>query len=172
LTSPGCPIRVPPDHRLVAPPRSISPLPAPFIGCFRQSILRAPLVACPSHPNSAPTGPLGSAVMGAVAAGRSWVRLRAKSNTLGLRLLAPLFDCQGAASLKRTSMLAELIVTVNGSALGGPTSLPRAGGGERTRTADILRARQALSQLSYAPGSHGGRPWARTTHLSLIRAAL
>ena len=33
------------------------------------------------------------------------------------------------------------------------------GGGERDRTDDLLRARQALSQLSYTPGSknHVGR---------------
>ncbi len=28
------------------------------------------------------------------------------------------------------------------------------GGGERVRTDDLLRARQALSQLSYTPHSH------------------
>ena len=30
------------------------------------------------------------------------------------------------------------------------------GGGERTRTVDLLRARQALSQLSYTPEKNGG----------------
>ena len=32
------------------------------------------------------------------------------------------------------------------------TSLRQNGGGERDRTDDLLRARQALSQLSYTPG--------------------
>ena len=30
------------------------------------------------------------------------------------------------------------------------------GGGERARTDGLLRARQALSQLSYTPDNHGG----------------
>ena len=30
------------------------------------------------------------------------------------------------------------------------------GGGERARTDGLLRARQALSQLSYTPNNHGG----------------
>ena len=34
-----------------------------------------------------------------------------------------------------------------------PDSLPYFGGGERVRTDDLLRARQALSQLSYTPNS-------------------
>ena len=33
---------------------------------------------------------------------------------------------------------------------------PLSGGGERDRTDDILRARQALSQLSYTPEKSGG----------------
>ncbi len=42
----------------------------------------------------------------------------------------------------------------------------RAGGDERTRTADPLRAKQVLSQLSYAPG----RWWARADLNSRPRA--
>jgi hypothetical protein len=34
----------------------------------------------------------------------------------------------------------------------------KAGGGERVRTDDLLRARQALSQLSYTP-ENGGPGW-------------
>jgi hypothetical protein len=45
------------------------------------------------------------------------------------------------------------------------------GGDERDRTASLLRARQALSQLSYTPES-GGLRWIRTTDLTLIRRAL
>ncbi len=33
------------------------------------------------------------------------------------------------------------------------------GGGERDRTDDLLLAKQALSQLSYAPGKLGGSGW-------------
>ena len=35
----------------------------------------------------------------------------------------------------------------------------RTGGGERDRTDDLLRARQALSQLSYTPILNGGPRW-------------
>jgi hypothetical protein len=34
------------------------------------------------------------------------------------------------------------------------------GGGERVRTDDLLRARQALSQLSYTPEKNGPNWWA------------
>ena len=61
------------------------------------------------------------------------------------------------------------------------------GGGERARTDGLLRARQALSQLSYTPNSnfsksgtlkrntqkpYGGPGWNRTIDLTLIRRAL
>ena len=36
---------------------------------------------------------------------------------------------------------------------------PQDGGGERDRTDDLLRARQALSQLSYTPIPIGGPRW-------------
>ena len=49
------------------------------------------------------------------------------------------------------------------------------GGDERNRTAGLLRAKQALSRLSYIPTlptKTGGHRWARTTDLTLIRRAL
>ena len=53
------------------------------------------------------------------------------------------------------------------------------GGAKRDRTADLLRARQALSQLSYgpaflqaAPTTIGGSGQIRTADLTLIRGAL
>jgi hypothetical protein len=63
----------------------------------------------------------------------------------------------------------------------------RIGGAKRDRTADPLRARQVLSQLSYSPSvrlspltplsrlpsrQSGGPGWTRTTDLTLIRGAL
>ena len=54
-------------------------------------------------------------------------------------------------------------------------------GGMESRTPDILLAKQALYQLSYAPeieeepdfsGSSNGSEWTRTTDLRLIRAPL
>ncbi len=47
------------------------------------------------------------------------------------------------------------------------------GGDDRTRTGDILLAKQALYQLSYAPmRGTGGPDWNRTSDLVLIRDAL
>jgi hypothetical protein len=54
------------------------------------------------------------------------------------------------------------------------------GGAKRDRTADLLRARQALSQLSYGPVFYyrplpleiGGSGQIRTADLTLIRGAL
>ena len=47
------------------------------------------------------------------------------------------------------------------------------GGAEGTRTHDILLAKQALYQLSYAPKARTGGPdWNRTSDLVLIRDAL
>jgi hypothetical protein len=51
------------------------------------------------------------------------------------------------------------------------------GGAKRDRTADLLRARQALSQLSYGPRLRrcnliGGSGQIRTADLTLIRGAL
>ena len=54
------------------------------------------------------------------------------------------------------------------------------GGGKRTRTADILLAKQALYQLSYTPlikyqldiNLESGPSWTRTRDLTLIRGAL
>ena len=52
----------------------------------------------------------------------------------------------------------------------------RCGGGDRTRTCDILLAKQELYQLSYAPmfrlRGRGGPMWTRTTDLTLIRRTL
>ena len=47
------------------------------------------------------------------------------------------------------------------------------GGDKRNRTADLLLARQALSQLSYTPVLPSGGPeWARTTDLTIISRTL
>ena len=49
------------------------------------------------------------------------------------------------------------------------------GGDKRVRIADLLLARQALSQLSYTPKSllkGGGPKWTRTTDLTIISRTL
>ena len=51
---------------------------------------------------------------------------------------------------------------------------PFSGGDNRIRTDDLLRAKQALSHLSYTPASEeiGGPEWARTTDLTIISRTL
>ena len=57
--------------------------------------------------------------------------------------------------------------------LARPQCPVKPGGDERDRTADLLRAKEALSQLSYIPWKRIGGPlWARTTDLPLIRGVL
>ena len=51
------------------------------------------------------------------------------------------------------------------------TNRSSSGGAKRDRTVDLLRARQALSQLSYGPVI-GGSGQIRTADLTLIRGAL
>ena len=53
-----------------------------------------------------------------------------------------------------------------------PLTLHRIGGGERDRTDDPLRARQVLSQLSYAPDKVGGPRRTRTSDLTIISRVL
>ena len=48
----------------------------------------------------------------------------------------------------------------------------RIGGAKRDRTADPLRARQVLSQLSYTPNRVGGPGWTRTSDLTIISRVL
>ena len=75
----------------------------------------------------------------------------------------------------RESLLASFLVRC-ASPRGLRIAAPRwaAGGAEGIRTPDLRRAKAALSQLSYGPGSlrAGGPAWNRTRDLSLIRTAL
>ena len=57
-----------------------------------------------------------------------------------------LFNCQ-RSKLESLKLNVEQCSTPN-------LTLPKNGGGERDRTDDLLRARQALSQLSYTPNPY------------------
>ena len=58
------------------------------------------------------------------------------------------------------------------SAYFGTLIVVLSGGAREDRTPDLLRARQALSQLSYGPIVDGGSGRTRTSDLTLIRGAL
>ena len=95
-----------------------------------------------------------------------------------------LCNCQRTISVRRKISDVRLFYFLR------PTShfSPNSGGGERVRTDGLLRARQALSQLSYTPDNlttnladssakalakaDGGPGWTRTTDLTIISRVL
>jgi hypothetical protein len=88
------------------------------------------------------------------------------------RLPEPLL--RTADTLIATSMLFRSCSLDPYIAFGIPSPTPHistSGGDEGTRTPGLLRAREALSQLSYIPASDGPQ-WIRTIDLSLIRGML
>ena len=94
------------------------------------------------------------------------------------RLPEPLL--RTADTLKATAMLFRPCSLDPCSALGIPLYISTSGGDEGTRTPGLLRAREALSQLSYIPAlldpagcyPSDGPQWSRTIDLSLIRGML
>src|SRR5947209_6867290 len=52
LLQTGCPIRIPPDHRLLPTPRRFSQVAASFFGAWCLGIHLGPLVACPAYDHS------------------------------------------------------------------------------------------------------------------------
>src|SRR5258708_14742862 len=52
LLQAGCPIRIPPDHRLLPTPRRFSQVAASFFGSWCLGIHHGPLVACPAYIHS------------------------------------------------------------------------------------------------------------------------
>src|SRR5256885_14781664 len=56
LLQTGCPIRIPPDHRLLPTPRRFSQVAASFLGVWCLGIHLGPLVACPAYDHSSIPG--------------------------------------------------------------------------------------------------------------------
>src|SRR3981081_4133857 len=52
LLQTGCPIRIPPDHRLLPTPRRFSQVAASFFGVWCLGIHLGPLLACPAYDHS------------------------------------------------------------------------------------------------------------------------
>src|ERR1700716_857213 len=52
LLQTGCPIRIPPDHRLLPTPRRFSQVAASFLGVWCLGIHLGPLLACPAYDHS------------------------------------------------------------------------------------------------------------------------
>ena len=142
---PGCPIRISPDQRSLAPPRSFSQLTASFFGSWRH---RHP--PCALHSLTCLASSSSRAVNSPVAS-----YSLSFSHCAVFKVRSPAGEPVGPKVRRHL-----------GSLVG------RDGGDERIRTADLLRAKQALSQLSYIPKIYGGHRWTRTTDLALIRRAL
>ncbi len=168
---PGCPIRRSRDHRLPAPPPSISSRghvlhrrPAPRHPPCAHHSGRPSSSFHNNRPPSSPRSPPGQ---------RSKPVPPHVPRQDGAEHLAPLARAGPATRTalfpfpSRWSRWGESIVllscqrTVTGSGAAG------------ARTPNLRRARAALSQLSYDPVIRaGGRTWTRTRDLGLIRAAL
>ena len=167
----GFPIRKPPDQSLFAAPRGLSQLTTSFIAFWCQGIHHIPLVAWPQY----------------------WILLK----KTGLNLPNQ-FCIHKNAVVKEQYHRFEAMITFNETTFLNADSLriiiefsPEFGGDDRNRTGDLLLAKQAFSQLNYAPvlvNSSGtnyintcikyrhlpfnGPSWGRTNHLVLIRDAL
>ena len=148
----GCPIRKFPAQSLLAAPRDLSQRATSFIASQCQGIPRMPFSrlsrglhaqtsARAQTPRSQPVEP-HSPTPFAQGSG-------ARGSTPDLFTMS---NSRAARTGRRRS---------RSSRTGRPFPLaganPRPGGGERDRTDDLLLAKQALSRLSYAPFSGGGR---------------
>ena len=79
-------------------------------------------------------------------------RFRATPSVALLAFIIPLFSFQGAASGLRPEQNTQKRILEYFGPFSGT------GGDKRVRTADLLRAKQALSQLSYTPMRESGGP--------------
>jgi hypothetical protein len=183
----GCPIRRSTAQRLVATPRRLSQLPTSFLGTWRQGIHRMPFFLLLLSPVGARISPRFFLPL-------SHPGTRQHSRREGL--VSPGIPQHEDSHLlllppsgKRTRRDVSGVVKVRNPPPTGdgfsqrvlrigafeytiwrPPPQGGRGGGAGTRTPDLLRAKQALSRLSYIPV--GGASWTRTRGLSLIRTAL
>ena len=173
----GCPIRKSSDQSLLAAPRSLSQRATSFIASQCQGIHQMPfrrlisalvsIVAPRAGGNPLPAHvlaqnavsmrrhdqlirPCGSAsrprrVLGHLHLSSSLVHDPAQACLSLKGGEAPGFTLPCCGSFQRISFSRDV-------ACGAPRRPPEDGGGRRDRTDDLLLAKQALSQLSYAPG--------------------
>ena len=172
----GCPIRRPRDHRSLASPPGFSQRATSFIASQCQGIHQMPFFACsPVSPTeeTAPPPRTGSNPAFAGASHAPAVSHEDTSRTdpvleqrgpvrLG-HIINALFTLQSTPRHARPRRLfcasPNALARPQGGALSAPLRWPggrrdqsfAGGGGERTRTDDLLLAKQALSQLSYTP---------------------
>jgi hypothetical protein len=152
LHPPGFPIRISPDHSLLAAPRSFSQLTTSFFAYLRLGIhthaLSSLTIKSTSH-----TGTLLSRFLLVFSNARqifccqrSRLPLRQPANASRL----PAADIHCLVGLGRIELPTSPLSGVRSSQLSyRPKSA--SGGAGRDRTGDLLNANQALSQLSYSP---------------------
>jgi hypothetical protein len=154
----GCPIRIPQDHRLPAPPLRVS---------SRGHVLHRPLA--PRHPPCAllrlclPTSSVSSLFV-----------VRAVTSVV--------FDASSSTLAEQAAPLQFFKVHPSDHCDNAVVGHVCRSGAAGIRTPDLRRARAALSQTKLRPPSgsvtrpahpaKGGRAWTRTRDLGLIRAAL
>lgn len=158
----GCPIRTSADQRLLASPRGFSQRATSFIASWRQGIHQMPLLRLRSgrHAQDEARPELTAGTSGTVTTEGDGTRSASHACPLhppgSLRTMRRRHATEPSPPCQRTGPRRE-----RGIARGLPPDArtipnqrrhhPQGGGGERDRTDDLLLAKQALSQLSYAP---------------------
>jgi hypothetical protein len=149
----GCPIRKPRDQRSLASTPGLSQRAASFIASQCQGIHQMPFflrliakLACRAKPRKRISREDTLHSPEAACA-----RTRPRENRFGYSL----FTCQRPPPAR----LPARTVFVASPDPNQSVSLPQSGGGERNRTADLLLAKQALSQLSYTPAFQADNGW-------------
>jgi hypothetical protein len=167
----GCPIRRSRDQRLLASPPGLSQRATSFIASQCQGIHQMPLV---TRLSTAPNGKDQTASLQLILSPMRQTLLKTHVGHVPAPRPPNLAACRQVCrtcpprsrhilasspiqSAKRNGNVITSVANRNfipSSDRRAPSPLPtRNGGGERDRTDDLLLAKQALSQLSYTPGS-------------------
>ena len=164
----GCPIRRPRDHRSLASPPGFSQRATSFIASQCQGIHQMPFFACsPVSPTEETAPPPRTGSNPAFAGAGSHAPAVSHEDTsrtdpvleqrgpvrLGhiITLSSPFNQPRRRARSRRLFCASPNARPDRRWCLSAPLRSFAGGGGERTRTDDLLLAKQALSQLSYTP---------------------
>ena len=186
----GCPIRRSLDHRLPAPPQSISRVVTSFIGaaprhppCAHHSGLTFRIYPATIQLALLPAGTSNQPVVPIQRPAAVLANDHDESDARGTLCLPSIRAVPAESDVSSSSFIPARLPRRADSHRPIPLSMcMTCGGATGTRTPDLRRAKAALSQLSYGPIStpdpltcellHGERAWTRTRDLGLIRAAL
>jgi hypothetical protein len=151
---PGCPIRRSTDQRVLSPPRSFSQSATSFIAFTRQGIHQMPLPHLrENHPCARTQNAHGTLSYSHSKTSLQYARtpapIRPPAKQCGINTDS---QCQRTKKRLKPKGPKRPNITKQIKILKPPPL--KDGGGDRDRTDDLLLAKQALSQLSYAPNNH------------------